>query len=43
VSLYARCVLEVKEKYLETKYKPVGILFNVNTMIYLKLKFRNKN
>jgi hypothetical protein len=38
---------KVKEKYLRTKYRPAGILLNVNTMISFKcklqLKFKNKN
>jgi len=38
---------KVKEKYFRTKYRPAGILLNVNAMISLKcklqLKFRNKN
>jgi len=41
-------MLKVKVKYVKTKYRPAGILLNVNTMIYfrlkLKLRFRsNKN
>jgi len=40
-------MLEAKEKYFKTKYRPTGILRNVNAMIYFKfklqLKFRNKN
>ena len=46
VSLYVKCMLKVKEKYIKTKYRPVSILLNVNIMIYLKfklqLKYRNK-
>jgi len=37
----------VKEEYFKRKYRPAGILINVNAMIYFKgrlqLKFRIKN
>jgi len=37
----------VKEKYFKTKYRPVGVLLNVNVKIHLrlqlKLKFRSEN
>jgi hypothetical protein len=41
-------VVEVKEKYLKVKYRPAGILLNVNAVICfifkLRLKFiNNKN
>jgi hypothetical protein len=40
-----KCRVKVKENYFKTKYRPAGILFNVNVMTYLKfklqLKFRN--
>jgi hypothetical protein len=29
-------MLKVKEKYFKTKYRPAGILLNINTVIYLK-------
>jgi hypothetical protein len=38
-------VVNVKEKYFNTQYRPADILLNVNGMIYFKfglqLKFRN--
>jgi hypothetical protein len=38
---------KVKEKYFRTKYRPAGILLNVNATTSFKcnlqLKFRNKN
>jgi len=41
-------MVKVKEKYFKIKYRPVGLLLNVNAMIsfrfILQLKFRsNKN
>jgi len=39
-------MLKVKEKYFKTKYRPAGVLLNVNTVIYFKklqLNFRNKS
>jgi len=37
--------VKVKEEYFKTKLRPLGILLNVNSMIYftfkLQLKFRN--
>jgi len=35
-------MVKVKEKYLKTKYRPVCMLLNVNTTIYLKLKLKFK-
>jgi hypothetical protein len=32
----------VKEKYFKTKYRPAGILLNVNVMIYFKFKLQLK-
>jgi len=32
----------VKEKYFKTKYKPAGILLNVDVMIYFKFKLQLK-
>jgi len=37
VSLQARCMVEVKEEYFKTRYRPAGILVNVNAMIYFKV------
>jgi hypothetical protein len=38
-------MVNVKEKYFKTKYRPAGILHNVNAMTYfifkLELKFKN--
>jgi len=31
-------VVKVKDKYFKEKYRPAGILFNVNAMIYFKFK-----
>jgi hypothetical protein len=46
VSLSVGCMVKVKERYFKIKYRPAGILFNVNGMIYckfkLQLKFINK-
>jgi hypothetical protein len=41
-------MIKLMEKYSKIKYRPTGILYNVNAMIYfefkLKLKFiKNKN
>jgi len=40
-------MVKVKEEYFKRKYRPAGILINVNAMIYFKgrlqLKFRIKN
>ena len=39
------CVVKVKVKYIKTKYRPAGMLLNVNAVLYLrfklKLQFRN--
>ena len=47
VPLQARCMLTMKEKYLQKKYRPVGVFLNVNALTQLKfklrLKFRNDN
>ena len=47
-SLWVRCVVKLKEKYFKTKYRPAGILLNVNAMIQFTFKFQlrfrnNKN
>ena len=42
VSLLARCMLKVKEKYFKTKYRPAGILRNVNSAMYFKFKLQFK-
>jgi len=40
-------MVTVKEKYLQKKYRPVGVFLNVNALTQLKfklrLKFRNDN
>jgi hypothetical protein len=40
-------MVKVEEKYFKTKYRPAGILVNVNTVIYFKfksqIKFRSNN
>ena len=40
-----RYVVKMKEDYFKRKYRPVGILLNVNTVIYFKFKlhFKFKN
>jgi hypothetical protein len=43
VSLLARCMSKVKEKYLKTKYRPADILLNVNAMIYIHFKLQLKS
>jgi hypothetical protein len=40
VSLQARCMTKVKEKYFKTKYRPEDILLNVNAMIYINFKLQ---
>jgi hypothetical protein len=35
-------MVKVKEKYFKTKYRPAGILCNVNAVIYFKLKLQLK-
>jgi len=37
-----RCLVKGKEKYCMVKYRPAGILVNVNTMSYFKLKLQLK-
>jgi len=40
-------MVKVSEKYFKTRYRPAGILLNVNDVIYFKfklqIKFRNNN
>ena len=35
-------MVKVNEKYLNTKYRPAGILLNVNAMMYFKFKVQLK-